>query len=59
VTNASDSSFSIFTGVGYDNTVIMVIGTDIISIIGATVVAGSVLQVEVRIRYRTDIAADV
>jgi xanthine/uracil permease len=44
---------------GVTGTVIMVIGAEIISIIGATVVAGSVLQVEDHIRYRIDIAADV
>ena len=43
---------------GAIGTVIGVIGTDIIFIIGAAVVAGSVPQVEDHIRYRTDIAAD-
>ena len=38
-------------------TVIMVIGADIIFIIGVTVDAGSVLQVEDHIRYQVGIAA--
>ena len=44
---------------GVTGTVIKVIGTEIISIIGATVVIGSFLQVEDRIGYRIDIAGDV